>query len=164
MKRPFKIPKIVNFDAEKVAAPVLLRCAAFFLDYVLIVFFPVVTLVLGRVIGNDGSKLLNSELSNLGWMLALLIGLVNLVGLPLYTCQSIGKMATGLRVVGRGGVPATLKALLLRHTVGYFVTAVTLGLGFLPAIFSNGGRALHDRISGTYVIFAEESPADDSKD
>lgn len=149
----------MNFDPEAVKAPVLLRCAAFLIDYMLIVFFPVVTLVLGRMLGNDGSKLLNSEISNFGWVLALLIALANLLFIPLYTCQSIGKMLTGLKVVGRDGGPPTLGALALRHTLGYLVTGLTVGIGFLVAVLGHSGRALHDRIGRTYVIFAEGKPA-----
>lgn len=159
MKKSATVPRIVNFDPEAVKAPVLLRCAAFLIDYLLIVFFPVLALVLGRLLGNDGSKLLNSEISSFGWVLALLIALANLLFLPLYTCQSVGKMLTGLKVVGKDGGPPTLGALALRHSLGYLVTALTFGIGFLIAVLGSSGRALHDKLGKTYVIYAEEKPA-----
>jgi uncharacterized RDD family membrane protein YckC len=40
----------------------------------------------------------------------------------------------------------------LRHTLGYLVSLLTLGLGFLLAAFDAEGRALHDRIAGTVVV------------
>jgi uncharacterized RDD family membrane protein YckC len=41
---------------------------------------------------------------------------------------------------------------MLRHTVGYLASLVTLGLGFLLAAFNREGRALHDLIAGTVVV------------
>jgi uncharacterized RDD family membrane protein YckC len=65
--------------------------------------------------------------------------------------QTIGKMALGLRVVDTrdgpvGAGPAVLRAL------GCLVSVVSLGLGFLPAVIGDGGRALEDRIADTHVI------------
>jgi uncharacterized RDD family membrane protein YckC len=65
--------------------------------------------------------------------------------------QTIGKMALGLRVVDTsdgpvGPGPAVLRAL------GCLVSVVSLGLGFLPALVSDGGRALEDRLADTHVI------------
>jgi len=36
------------------------------------------------------------------------------------------------------------------------LTAVSLGLGFLVSIFSGNGRALHDYLAGTVVIYADK--------
>jgi len=65
--------------------------------------------------------------------------------------QTIGKMALGLRVVDTsdgpvGPGPAVLRAL------GCLVSVVSLGLGFLPALIGDGGRALEDRLADTHVI------------
>jgi uncharacterized RDD family membrane protein YckC len=50
-----------------------------------------------------------------------------------------------------GGVPGIPRA-LLRHFVGYPLSILPVGLGFLMATVSPTGRALHDLISGTVVI------------
>lgn len=163
MRKPSTISKVVNFDPTSLKAPVILRSAAFFIDYVLIVMCPVVALVFGRLIGNDGSKLLNSEISSLGWVLALLTAVANLFFLPFYTGQSLGKMITGLKVVAGDGRPPSLKVLALRHTVGYLVTVLTLGVGFIFALTGRTGRTLHDRLFGTYVIYAEPKPLSDTR-
>lgn len=147
---------IVNFDAERLKAPFLLRCGAFLIDYILLVSVPVTGLLLGRFYGNDGVKLLNSEISNTGWLIMLLLGITNFVIFPMFSGQSLGKMLTGLRIVKKDGNPANLSSLLLRHTIGYLLTALTLGIGFLFSALGKNGRALHDLIGGTVVIYGKQ--------
>jgi uncharacterized RDD family membrane protein YckC len=150
---------IVNFDAARLKAPFLLRCGAFLIDYIVLVSIPVLGLLLGRAYGSDGTKLLNSEISNTGWLIMFLLALTNFVILPMFSGQSLGKMLTGLKILQKDGHPATFAQLLARHTVGYFLTAITLGLGFLPTIFGEKGRALHDLVSGTVVIYGRRRVA-----
>jgi uncharacterized RDD family membrane protein YckC len=72
--------------------------------------------------------------------------------------QTIGKMATGLRVVpGDPVAPATERVSLgtaVVRAAAYLVSALPAGLGFLPALFSEDGRALHDRLADTRVVKA----------
>ncbi len=148
--------KIVGFDAVSCKAPLVLRCAAFLIDYLLIVFFPVLALLIGRLLGYDGARLLNSTVSSVGWTLTIFIGVANLIFLPMYLSASVGKILTGLRIVTLDGAPPSLGALALRHTVGYALSILSLGAGLLPVLISPRGRSLHDRLAGTVVIFAEE--------
>lgn len=150
---------IVNFDAERLKAPFLLRCGAFLMDYILLVSIPVISLMLGRVYGNDGVKLLNSEISNTGWLVMFLLGLTNFVIFPLFSGQSLGKMLTGLKIVRKDGNPPTFRAVLVRHTIGYLLTVLTLGLGFLFSALGKKGRALHDLVAGTVVIYGKQKVA-----
>ena len=65
--------------------------------------------------------------------------------------QSIGKMAMGIKVIAEedGAVPvgrATLRAL------GYLVSALPFGAGFLPGVISADRLALHDRLAHTRVV------------
>jgi len=72
--------------------------------------------------------------------------------------QTIGKMAAGTRVVpadpsvaSREGVTfgqSTLRA------AAYVVSALPLGLGFVPAFAGRDRRALHDRLADTRVVKA----------
>jgi uncharacterized RDD family membrane protein YckC len=150
---------VIDFDAERLRAPFLLRCGAFLIDYILLVCIPVIALLLGRFYGIDGVKLLNSELSNSGWLIMLLLGLTNFVIFPMFSGQSIGKMLTGIRIVRKDGTPPTFVQLLLRHTVGYLLTALTLGLGFLFSALNQKGRALQDLVGGTVVIYGKQKVA-----
>ena len=144
---------IVGFDAEKLKAPFLLRCGALLIDYIFLVSIPVITLLIGRLLGNDGIKLLNSELSNAGWLIMVLLGVTDFVIFPMFAGQSLGKMLTGIRVVKSDGEVPSIKVLLLRHLIGYPIMVLTGGLGFLFSVLNTKGRALHDYLAGTEVIY-----------
>jgi uncharacterized RDD family membrane protein YckC len=147
---------IVNFDAEQLKAPFLLRCGAILIDYIILIASPVVSLLVGRLMEIEPTKLLHSNAANTGWLIMLLLALTNLVFLPLLVGQSIGKMLTGLRVVRIDGNSPTLLSLCLRHLIGYPLTALTLGLGFFVSLINQKGRALHDFIAGTVVIYGKK--------
>lgn len=156
-KRSFKTEQVVvKFDEEKLKAPILLRCGALLIDYIILISIPVIGILLARYSGNDGAKLLNSEISNASWLVLFLFAVTNFLIFPMFSSQTIGKMLTGLKVVKADGHPATFTALFLRHFVGYTLTLVTLGAGFLPAVLNKSGRALHDFVSGTIVIYARK--------
>lgn len=144
---------IVDFDAKRLKAPFSLRCGAVLIDYILLICMPVIALLLGRSFGLDGAKLLNSEVSNTGWLIMILLAVTNFVLFPLLTGKSLGKMLTGLRIVQTDGSPPSLTALLIRHLAGYPLTVLTLGAGFLLSAFSQNGRALHDFLAGTVVVY-----------
>lgn len=144
---------IVNFDPERFKAPLLLRAGALLIDYILLILFPVGGLLLARFMGLDGQKLLNSELNNMGWLIMILLGVTNFVIFPMFSGQSIGKMLTGLRIVKIDGTGASFSRVLMRNVVGYLLTVMTFGVGLLIAIISSSGRALHDYLSGTMVVY-----------
>lgn len=146
---------IVNFNAERLKAPFALRCGAILIDYILLLMIPVGSLLLGRFFEYDGTKLLNSELSNAGWLITLLLALTNFIIFPLFSGQSLGKILTGLKVVKIDGGEPTLKNLVIRHFIGYPLMFITLGLGFLMSVFNQKGRALHDFLAGTVVIYGQ---------
>ena len=68
--------------------------------------------------------------------------------------QTLGKMATGIRVVSshRGEGVHTGRAIIRETT--RLLLALPAGLGLLPAVFSNDHRGLHDRFAGTRVVRA----------
>jgi Mce-associated membrane protein len=65
--------------------------------------------------------------------------------------QTVGRMALGIAVVRRDGTPPGYGRALLR-SLGNLVTALTLGLAALVALFNREGRDLADLLSGTRVI------------
>ena len=149
-------PIIVDFDVERLKAPFLLRCGAILIDYILLVAVPVISLLIGRSFEYDGAKLLNSEVSNAGWLIMILFGITNFVIFPMFSGQSIGKMLTGLRVVRTDGSAASFSRLLIRHLIGYPLTILTGGLGLLIAALTSKGRALHDFLAGTIVVYGRK--------
>jgi uncharacterized RDD family membrane protein YckC len=67
--------------------------------------------------------------------------------------QTIGKMASHLRVVTDAGAPLD-GAVAIRRTAAGVLSAAAFGLGFLPAFLAADRRALHDRVAGTRVVSA----------
>jgi uncharacterized RDD family membrane protein YckC len=155
IKRPQVREVIVGFSPDAVRAPFLLRCGALTIDYILIIGIPVIGLLLSRFAGNDGARLLNDSLNNAGWLIAVLVAISNMILLPMFSGQTLGKIVTRLRVVNVDGTAPALGAMALRQTLGYFFTFATFGLGFIFACLNANGRALHDYVSGTMVIYAD---------
>lgn len=147
---------VVNFDAERLKAPFLLRCGAIMIDYIILVAIPIISLLIYKYSGEDATKILNNRVLNAGWLIMVLLALTNFVILPLLVGQSIGKMLTGLRVVKKDGSPPSLGSLCLRHLIGYPLTILTLGLGFFISVINHKGRAFHDFIAGTVVIYGQK--------
>jgi len=65
--------------------------------------------------------------------------------------QTIGKMLLKLRVIGDDGRPIDAAGGVLR-AIGCMLVPATLGLSYVPALFSSDHRALHDRLAGTRVV------------
>jgi uncharacterized RDD family membrane protein YckC len=65
---------------------------------------------------------------------------------------TIGKKVFGMRVVTADGQNIGFGRSLLRHTVGYFVSGLFFGLGFLWIGFDPHKQGWHDKIAGTYVV------------
>ena len=155
VRRPVNREIVVGFSPEAVKAPFLLRCGALIIDYIIVVAIPVIGLVLSRFAGNDGARLLNDGLNNAGWLVAILVGITNIVLLPMFSGQTLGKILTGIRIVNVDGTAPAIGAIALRQTAGYLFTFLTAGLGFFISVFTGTGRSLHDYISGTMVIYAD---------
>ena len=68
------------------------------------------------------------------------------------TGLTLGKWATGLRIQRLDSANPGIGRALLRHFVGYPLSFVTFGLGFLLATVTVHGRGLHDMIAGTVVV------------
>ena len=87
--------------------------------------------------------------------LALALGV--LVYTLYYTLQTargttIGKRVFGLRVVNEEGNPPGFGRALLRTTIGYTISGLFLGLGFLWIAFDPQHQGWHDKIARTYVV------------
>ncbi len=65
--------------------------------------------------------------------------------------QTIGKMMLSLRVIGDDGRPVDTAGGMLR-ALACLLIPITLGVSYLPAIFTSDHRALHDRLAGTRVV------------
>ena len=155
VRRPGMREVIVGFSPQTLKAPFLLRCGALTIDYIVVVAIPVIGLLVSRFSGNDGARLLNDGVNSAAWIIGFFVAIVNLVFLPMASGQTLGKLLTGLRIVSIDGTSPSVGSIALRQTFGYLLVVLTLGLSFFISFFSRKGRALHDYIAGTVVIYAD---------
>lgn len=137
-------------------APFSLRCGAILIDYVILVAIVAFSTLVSRLLGGGARSAGNSS-ETVGIILAIVVAALDLGVLPGLTGLTAGKWATGLRILRADGMEIGIGRAFLRHFVGYPLSFVTLGLGFLAAAFTTRGRGLHDLIAGTVVV--REGPA-----
>jgi uncharacterized RDD family membrane protein YckC len=136
---------------ERFRAPFSLRCGALLIDYILIAGIVAFSTLVARTLGG-GARMAGGSAEMIGLSVALIVTLLNFVVLTGLRGQTLGKWATGLRIQQRDGRPVGWLHSLLRHVVGYPLSLLTLGLGFLVGAFNSQGRTLHDLIAGTVVV------------
>ncbi len=139
---------IVDFSPEALQAPFLLRFGSLLIDYMVLLILPVGSMIYAKAFGEPFTTMSDRTL----WLVATLLFLANIIILPLIFGRSLGKLLTGLRVVRLDGTVPGRLAILIRQTLGYLITALTFGLGFLWCVFSSKGRTLHDYLTGTVVV------------
>jgi len=68
-----------------------------------------------------------------------------------------GKLLMGCRIVDAktGMAPGLGKSII--RLLGYLVSALPLGLGFLWILLDSRGQGWHDKLAGTYVVIDDES-------
>jgi uncharacterized RDD family membrane protein YckC len=159
---------------ERFRAPFSLRCGALLIDYILIVGIIAFSTLLARLGGHG--PVMTGNAQTIGIIIAIIVGVVNFIGLSVLRGQTLGKWATGLCLRRTDGEALSWERTLLRHLVLYppaflilgliFLVAnmltaaavagggfvLTLGIGFLLATFNAHGRALHDIIADTVVV------------
>src|SRR6185312_14440120 len=90
----------------------------------------------------------------------LVISIVLIIGYPLFFWvmigQTPGKALLGLRVARQDGRRITLGCAVLR-LVGYWISAIPLGLGFLWVLVDPQRRAWHDKLAGTSVTYIPQT-------
>lgn len=160
--------------AERFRAPFSLRCGALLIDYILLVGIIAFSTLLARMGNRPRASASSAEM--IGILIALIVAVINFIGLPILRGQTLGKWATGLVIRRRDGERLSWWRALLRQTFLYppFFLMIGLGLllaevvsgalimtgafilllgfGFLIASFSENARALHDVIAGTIVM------------
>lgn len=91
----------------------------------------------------SGDQLIATGISIVGW-LGVMIGWA-------VWGTSPGKRVFGLYVVGPDGYAGIGFGRAVLRWIGYWISALPLGLGFLMIAFTADRRGLHDRIAGTLV-------------
>lgn len=151
IKRSEVIKRPRRQNVERRPAPFSLRCGAVLIDYILLVGIVAFSTLIARMMGG-GARSAGNSAETFGIVIAVVVAFLNLGLFAGLTGLTIGKWATGLRIERSVGGEPGIGFALLRHFVGYPLSFLTLGLGFLLAALSERGRALHDLIARTVVV------------
>src|SRR5258706_8687399 len=103
--------------APKVSAPFPLRCGAFLIDYIVLASIVATSTLIARTLGG-GARLAGNSTETLGVIVTLLVAFVNFGVFAAVWGRTIGKWATGLRIVRTDGLPVGVGRIALRHLVG----------------------------------------------
>jgi len=66
---------------------------------------------------------------------------------------TLGKQAVGVRVISDKSESLSWGQLILRETIGKFISAIILLVGYIMAGFTERKQALHDKIASTAVVY-----------
>ena len=135
----------------RVHVPFALRCGAFLIDYIVLISLVVLGTLFARMLGG-GARAAGNSAETAAIVLAIIVALLNFGVLAGLTGLTLGKWATGLRIQRNDGGNPGIGRALLRHFIGYPLSLITFGIGFLLAIVTVHGRGLHDMIAGTVVV------------
>jgi uncharacterized RDD family membrane protein YckC len=138
-------------------APFALRCGALLIDYILLALILTFSIMVARLMGG-GARMAGGTAEKIGILITLVVAVLDLGVLAGLSGKTVGKWTTGLRIERLDGGPPGIGWALLRHFVGYPVSFVPLGLGFLIAAVNPTGRALHDFIAVTVVVREYAAP------
>ncbi len=137
--------------AASAGSPLALRAVAGLIDHGILLSIDVVVLyftlrMTGLTADEWGVLPLAPLLTFLGSVKVAYFGTFTAVG-----GQTIGKMATRLRVVGHDRRPVSVARGLWRALAG-LLSIVPFGVGLLPILLSAQRRAFHDHVAGTRVV------------
>jgi uncharacterized RDD family membrane protein YckC len=121
------------------------------IDYIALAAIVVFGTLIARMLGG-GARTAGNSAETIAFLIALVVAVLNLAVLPGLTGMTLGKWATGLRIERSDGGDIGIGRALLRHFVGYPLSFLLFGLGFLFAALTVRGRGLHDIIAGTVVV------------
>ncbi len=144
-------PRPVIQSFARFRAPFALRCGAILIDYIILVGIVAFSTLVSRLLGG-GARSAGDSSETIGIILAIVVAVLNLGVLPGLAGVTIGKWAAGLRILRVDGDEIGIGRAFLRHFVGYPLSFITLGLGFLAAALTLRGRGLHDLIANTIVV------------
>ncbi len=139
---------------ERFRAPFSLRCGAILIDYIVLVSILAFSTLIARSLGG-GARSAGSSTETVGVVIAVVAAVLDFGVLPGLRGQTVGKWAAGLRIERPNGRRIGFGRAALRHFVGYPLSFITLGLGFLVAAINARGRTLHDLIANTVVVREE---------
>jgi uncharacterized RDD family membrane protein YckC len=147
-ENPFvqKIPTRAN-----VPASLGLRIAAFLVDYILTLLILGVAISIAMLFKTTFPAVATWVI-NLGYVGVLGFIAWNWGYLNVRDGQRIGQRLVGIKTICANGSPLGYRTIVLRHLLGYPLSLLCAGLGFLWMIVDSKQRGWHDRLAGTLVV------------
>lgn len=128
-----------------------LRAAAFLVDYILTLLILGVAISLALIFKNLFSTLSN-WIINLGYLAAIGFIVWNWGYLNVRDGQRIGQRLVGIKTVCADGRLLGYRNIVLRHLIGYPLSLLCVGLGFLWMVIDPKQRGWHDKLAGTLIV------------
>lgn len=154
------------------------RLVAFIVDSLLVtvILFVTIDIFLHKVLGlPDPAVLMQNALQRGDWVELLQVGMqygsyeaaieqllpfILTVLLWVRFGLTPGKLLCTIRIIdARSGGKPGLGQAVLRY-IGYIISTLTLGIGYLWMLWDKNNQALHDKIAGTLVVVDEDDLAD----
>lgn len=131
------------------------RAAAWAIDLLIVMSFTFTAgYAMGYVVASNSTytKDVAMQTQNIASLLSIAFHFTYYAGLEHSRHQgTIGKILLGLRVCDQFGLPlSTGRA--LAHNLARCFMGLTLGLGYIAALFTKRRQSLHDVIAGCYVV------------
>jgi uncharacterized RDD family membrane protein YckC len=156
-KTIFTVPLPENPFVQKIPprtdipASLGLRAAAFLVDYILTLLVLGVAISLAMIF-KGGFPTVADWIMNLGYVATVGFILWNWVYLNVRDGQRIGQRLVGIKTICVDGSVLGYRTILLRHLLGYPLSLLCAGLGFLWLIADPKQRGWHDRLAGTLIV------------
>jgi len=156
-------PELRNLAASGALPPVYagfwMRLLAYLIDAVII--FAIAMMVafifgLGLALVVNNARGYSSQFWNVvGWIISFAVNIAYYTSFPAGPWQAtLGKRICGIHIVRTNGEPVTASLAFGRY-LGYFVSTITLGIGFLMVAWTDQKKALHDMLCGTRVVYGK---------
>jgi uncharacterized RDD family membrane protein YckC len=119
---------------------------------VLVATAPILRVIYGRAFDLTGPELRGPA----DFIVQFVLPTVAVILFWVFRSATPGKMAIGARILdARTGKPASVAQLIVRY-LGYYLSLLPLGLGFLWIALDARKQGWHDKLAGTVVVRARE--------
>ncbi len=128
-----------------------LRAAALLVDYILTLLILGVAISVAMIFKGAFPTVAN-WIINLGYAAAIGFVFYNWGYLNVRDGQRIGQRLVGVKTICADGSVLGYRTIAIRHLLGYPLSLLCLGLGFLWIIVDSKQRGWHDKLAGTLIV------------
>ena len=136
------------------------RGAAHIIDgLVLAIISMIIIMPLGFLIGFTSAMSESKFMEFMGQVIMTIIGFAVSWAYYIFMTHkfqaTLGKMAVGAKVLDANGQRLSLGKIVLRETIGKFVSGMIMGIGYLMVAFTSKKQGLHDMMAGSVVVYKD---------